>query len=149
MTFFNIHLHTGLALASYAAFLLACVSAMAYLWQEHRLKTKDPRLVWQRSSSLEALDRLNYWSVVTGFLLFTCGIALGLRLATQAWPAIWDTKLLGAVIAWLLYATLVYLRATSTLRGRRVALLSVLGFLLVIFLFVGINFLLPSRHAYL
>ncbi len=149
MAIFSIRVHTGLALASYAAFLLACVSAVAYLWQERRLKAKDPRLVVETAPSLEALDRLNYWAVVAGFLLFTAGVALGMRLAIRTWDALWDPKFLVALATWGLYATLVYLRATSTLRGRRVALLSLLGFLLVVFLFIGVNFFLPSRHAYL
>ena len=144
----SIRVHTGLALASYAAFLLACVSAVAYLLQERKLKAKDPRLVQQLAPSLEALDRLNYMAVVVGFVLFTAGAGLGLRLAIRTWDGLWDVKLLSAGATWVLYAVLVWVRATSTLRGRRVALLSVLGFLLVVSLFVGVNFVLPSRHAY-
>ncbi len=144
----GIRIHTGLALASYAAFLLACVSAVVYLWQERKLKRKDPRLIQQSAPSLEALDRLNYMAVVVGFVFFTVGVGLGLRLAIGAWDRVWDAKLLSAGTTWVLYAVLVYVRATSTLRGRRVALLSVLGFLLVVFFFVGVTFVLPSRHAY-
>ncbi len=146
--FFSIRIHTGLALASYAAFLLACISAVAYLWQERKLKRKDPRLIQQSAPSLEALDRLNYMAVVVGFVFFTVGVGLGLRLAIGTWDRLWDAKLLSAGTTWVLYAALVYVRATSTLRGRRVALLSVLGFLLVVFFFVGVTFVLPSRHAY-
>ena len=54
-----------------------------------------------------------------------------------------------ALALWISYLMLWLVRLRSTLRGRRVALLSALGFSLVLFTFLGVSRILHSGHPYL
>ncbi len=143
--------HTVCSLLSYVAFLIACLAGVLFLIQERQLKGKRMGLLFRRLPSLEELDRLNFAAIGTGFAFLSIGVACGL-LGTRVLLGRWwvgDPKEVLTVIVWLSYLTLWLVRLRCTLRGRRVALLSVLGFTLVAFTFVGTTWLLRSGHPFL
>ena len=143
-------LHILCMLLSYAAFLVAFVSGLIFLLQEYQLKHKRMGVLFRQLPSLDALDRLNFHSITAGFLLLSLGTALGLvgsRLFMGKW---WmgDPKEVLTVALWGWYLVLWIVRLRSTLRGRRIALLSVLGFSFVLFTGLGATFILSSLHPY-
>jgi ABC-type transport system involved in cytochrome c biogenesis permease subunit len=143
--------HMACSLLSYAAFLIACVSGTLFLLQERQLKRKRMGLLFHRLPSLEALDRINFLSIGMGFGLLSvgalCGFVGAQRLLGRWWTG--DPKAYATVILWAAYLVLWLVRLRSTLRGRRLALLSMLGFSLVVLAFVGVTWFLPSGHPYL
>ncbi len=143
--------HIGLTLLSYVAFLLACVSGVLFLIQERQLKAKHMGRLFHWLPPLASLDRLNCRAIVLGFALFSggllCGIA-GQQLTFGRWVSL-DPKEGLAYLTWLGYAVLLTVRLLATLRGRKIALLSIVGFGLVLLTFVGIHALLPTWHEYL
>lgn len=148
---FNVITHILFAFVSYIAFLTAFVSGVVYLIEERHLKRKDPAILQDKSPSLEVLDKINYWAIAIGFTFFTVGIVYGLFLAKPIWGRSWnwDPKEVWTVATWGVYAFLLWVRATSTLRGRRLMLLSTLGFLFILFTFLGVNYILGGRHVYI
>ncbi len=144
-------LHTICSLLSYAAFLTAFVSGILFLLQERQLKRKTMGLLFHRLPSLEALDRINFMAIGIGFGLLTVGVAAGL-LGMEAFLGRWwigDPKEVLTMILWVSYCCLWLVRLRATLRGHRVALLSILGFSLALFTLLGVGYLLPSIHPYL
>ena len=143
--------HIAFSLLSYLAFLLACLSGVLFLMLERQLKAKHIGRLFHSLPSLASLDRLNLAAIAAGFVLFTlgllCGIA-GRRETFGRWVS-FDPKESLAYTTWAAYAVLLVVRWLSTLRGRKVALLSILGFSLVLFTLFGIRTLLPTWHAYL
>ena len=141
--------HAAVLFASYIAFFLAVVTGVLFLVQERWLKRKDPRVL-RIGLPLEVLDRVNLWSVVIGFSLFASGMIQGLFLARTEWGTFWngDPKEVWSLLTLGAYAVILGLRASAGLRGRRVVLLSVMSFLLVLFTFVGVNFLSGGRHVF-
>lgn len=129
-----IPLHVAVLFASYLAFFAAVVTGLGFLAQERRIKRKDPAVLMGGGVPLELLDRVNLWCVVAGFALYTFGAAQGYLLARGEWSAGSppDLKAWTGVI-WAAYACVLWLRLTAGLRGRRVILLSVMAFLLVVF----------------
>ena len=142
--------HIALSVLSYLAFLVAGISGILFLVQERQLKAKHVGRLFHSIPSLAALDQLNLWAIALGFALFTlalgCGVA-GRHAAAGRW-LLEPTEGL-AYVTWGLYAALLVVRLLSTLRGHKVALLSVLGFGLALFTFVGVHLLLPAWHAVL
>jgi ABC-type transport system involved in cytochrome c biogenesis permease subunit len=119
--------------------------------QERQLKRKQMGRLFRWLPSLEALDRVNFLSIGIGFGLLSVGVVFGL-LGTKALLGRWwvgDAKGYLTIGMWMGYLLLWLVRLRSTLRGRRVALLSVLGFSFVLFTFVGATYLLRSWHPYL
>lgn len=146
-----IALHIGLSLCSYLAFLAAFVSGGLFLIQERQLKRKTMGALFHRLPSLDVLDRINFIGIGLGFGLLSIGTAFGLLSAGIFLGRWWthDPKEYFTVILWLAYLLLWFARLRATLRGHRVALLSILGFSLVMFTFVGVSRVLPSLHPYL
>ena len=143
--------HITCSLLSYLAFLVACLSGILFLVQERQLKAKHIGRLFHSIPSLASLDRINLIAIVVGFLLFTFGLLCGMARRYEVsgrWMSL-DPKEGLAYMTWVAYAVLLAVRWLSTLRGRKVALLSILGFSLVLFTLFGITTLLPTWHAYL
>ena len=144
-------LHMVCALSSYVAFLVACISAILFLVQERQLKRKRMGWLFHRLPPLEVLDRINLLTIGIGFGLLTIGLVFGFIGSKQLLGRWWtgDSKEILTLLLWGTYLTLWLVRLRSTLRGRRAALLSVLGFSLVLFTFIGASRLAHSVHPYL
>ncbi len=95
------------------------------------------------------LDELAHQMVMFGFLFLSVGIITGAVWANSAWGRYWgwDPKETWSLITWLIYATLLHARMVRGWRGKRVAWLSVIGFISVLFTYFGVN-LLPGLHSY-
>lgn len=143
-------IHVGCMLLSYIAFLAACVSSALFLIQERQLKRKRIGSLFHRLPSLDALDRFSLLCVSAGFALLSIGTLLGFVSAKRVLGHWWtgDPKEVMTIGLWGWYFVLWAVRARSTLRGRRVALLSVLGFGVFIFTWIGTTLLLSSLHPY-
>jgi len=58
-----------------------------------------------------------------------------------------DWKVAGGVITWLVYAVLLHVRVARARTGKLVAYLTLAGFLLVLFTFLG-TFMLGEKHGF-
>lgn len=97
----------------------------------------------------DTLDELTHQLVMFGFLFLSIGIITGSVWASQAWGRYWgwDPKETWSLITWLIYATLLHARMMRGWKGKKIAVLSIIGFLAVIFTYFGVN-LLPGLHSY-
>jgi len=97
----------------------------------------------------DVLDELTHQMVMYGFLFLSAGIITGAVWANSAWGRYWgwDPKETWSLITWFIYATLLHARLMRGWRGQRIALLSIIGFLAVLFTYFGVN-LLPGLHSY-
>jgi cytochrome c-type biogenesis protein CcsB len=96
------------------------------------------------------LDELTYQLIMFGFLFLTIGMITGAVWANQAWGRYWgwDPKETWSLITWLIYAGLLHARLMRGWKGKRIAILSCVGFMAVLFTYFGVN-LLPGLHSYL
>jgi cytochrome c-type biogenesis protein CcsB len=142
--------HVIFAFLGNALFTLTFCCGVMYLIQEHQLKSKKMGAITKRLPPLNLLDDLSYQSLKFGFPLLTLGIITGAVWAEYAWGRYWgwDPKETWSLITWLLYAALLHQRLTVGWRGRKAAMMAIVGFLAVLFTFLGVNLLLPGLHAY-
>jgi cytochrome c-type biogenesis protein CcsB len=136
--------HVGTAILSYGAFALACGIAVIYLIDANRAEgkriLKDPQIS----------DMLTYRVIVFGFLMLTVVIISGAIWAQRAWSRYWawDPKETWSLITWIIYSVYLHLRFRRNWKGKPAAWFAILGFVSVIFTFIGVNVLLPSIHSY-
>ena len=132
-----------------ASFALACGVGLLYLVQEHGIKTKKHGFFFKRLPSLELLDNTGYACIVVGFTMLSIGLITGFVYAKSVWGRFWgwDPKEVWSVITWLLYAAMLHKRLTVGWRGRRAAIMAIIGFAVVLFTFFGVNFLLSGHHG--
>jgi ABC-type uncharacterized transport system permease subunit len=123
--------HVGLVLAAFAAFTLAAGLAGLYLWQERRLKRREPHVLRQRAPSQEALDRLTARTIVFGLPALTLGLAVGIARLTVDGGG-FDALMGVALGVWAAYAAFLVLRFEAGWRGRRTAYLALAGIVLVV-----------------
>jgi len=143
-------IHAIISLFSYAFFLTAAVAGFMYLLQERQVKHKQLGGIFKRLPPLESLDRINELSLKYGFPLLTLGIITGALWAEKAWGTYWnwDPKETWSLILWLVYAALLHERLIVGWRGRRAAMMALLGFLVWIISFFVVNLFLPGLHSY-
>jgi cytochrome c-type biogenesis protein CcsB len=143
--------HVVTIMLSYSAFALSFFVAIMYLGKDfltHGDDTTHPLL--RRLPSLEALDMFNYRIIGVGFPLLTLGIVFGAVWAATAWGRPWgfDPKETWSAITWLIYAIYLHVRYLAGWKGRRAAIFAIIGFMSVLFTYLGVNYLLPGLHSY-
>jgi len=145
---FWLYTHIILVFAGEAALALACGTGILYLLQEQGLKAKKPGFFFKRLPSVDLLDSVGYTCLTTGFALLTIGLITGFIYAKAIWGRFWgwDPKEIFSVGTWLIYAALLHLRLYSGWRGRKSAIMTIIGFLIIIFTFLGVNILLGGHH---
>lgn len=142
--------HTSLAFLGYAAFAVSFGASIMYLIQSHFVKKRILGPMFQKLPPLDLLDEISYRCLTLGFPLLTFAIISGAIWAETAWGTYWswDPKETWSLITWFIYAALLHGRLTTGWRGRKAALLSIFGFLIMLFTFLGVNLLLPGLHSY-
>ncbi|RMG60662.1 MAG: c-type cytochrome biogenesis protein CcsB [Deltaproteobacteria bacterium] len=143
-------IHATLLFVGDAIFAVAFAAGIIYLIQERQLKRKKLGPLMRRLPPLDVLDEINHRCLTFGFPLLTVGIITGAIWAEYAWGSYWswDPKETWSLITWLLYAALLHGRLTVGWRGRKAAILAIVGFGAVLFTFLGVNLLLPGLHSY-
>jgi ABC-type uncharacterized transport system permease subunit len=119
--------HIVLAVVGASAFTLAAGLAVFYLLEERQLKRKHVGKLVKRGAALDTLDRYANRAVLVGFPVFSVAMVTG---------AIWQSRRAGglrleypiAILAWGAFAALLVARYTAGWRGRRAAVLTLLGF---------------------
>jgi cytochrome c-type biogenesis protein CcsB len=132
----------------YAAFTIACGLGLMYLLKGlEKGERSGPFLRFLPNRN--TLDELTYHSVVIGFIFLSLGIITGSVWAYSAWGSYWswDPKETWSLITWLIYATMLHSRFIRGWRGKRIAIMSIIGFGSVVFTYFGVN-LLPGLHSY-
>ena len=139
--------HVITCFIGYAGFAIAfCLSLMFFL---RRDKQSGRTSILSRIPDFQLLDELTHKMVMLGFLFLTLGIITGAVWANSAWGRYWgwDPKETWSLITWFIYATFLHARFMRGWRGRKAAVLSLVGFGAVLFTYLGVN-LLPGLHSY-
>ena len=140
-------LHVSSAIISYGAFGVSFAVSLMFLirgkmsgstfWQEHVPEEKR-------------LDLISYRAVSLGFLFLTFVMVSGAIWAERAWGSYWswDPKETWSLITWIIYAIYLHLRISKGWKGKSAAIFAVIGFICVIFTYIGVNTFLPGIHSY-
>ncbi len=138
--------HVITCFIGYAAFAVACGLGIMYLV---RGDSKGDGII----SSLperRVIDSLMHQTIIFGMIWLSTGIITGAVWANQAWGTYWswDPKETWSLITWIVYGVTLHARFVQGWRGKKIAVLSIIGFLSVFFTYFGVNFLLSGLHSY-
>jgi len=139
-------LHVSLVFVGEGFFTVAFASGVLYL-----LAARSKRKGEQDSELLERLDGLIYRCIAIGFPFFTLGgLFFGAIWAKHAWGRYWgwDPKETFMLVTWLVYVLFFHVRLQRGWQGKRTAWIAVIGYLLALFTFAGVNFLIRGLHSY-
>ncbi len=97
------------------------------------------------------MDGTAYKVLAFAFPLWTFGVLVaGPIWAEYAWGRYWgwDPKEVWSLVTWVVYAAYLHARATAGWRGRPAAMIAIVGWLVFLFNFVGVNLLVSGLHSY-
>ena len=139
--------HVMTCFLGYAAFAIAFGISLMYLLARGDKKEKGYLL--SQFPEPTFLDNLTHQMVTFGFLFLSIGIITGAVWANSAWGSYWswDPKETWSLITWFIYAILLHARLMRGWHGKRIAYVSIIGFMAVLFTYFGVN-LLPGLHSY-
>jgi cytochrome c-type biogenesis protein CcsB len=140
---FVLHLRSNpVEIASLFTMLVATIFVALFGFRSERLRENLP--------SLEKIDSLIYKTVGVAFAGLAILLVTGAVWANESWGRYWgwDSKETGALVAWLSYGGYLHSRIAHGWSGRRSAYFALIGFLLVIFTYLGVSYILPGLHSY-
>ena len=154
--------HIVLILIGDSLFALAFIVSLIYIFQERKIKNKKNLKLFDKKDiqlqevlhsgggyNLELLDNINYQCLKIGFPFITLGIVMGIYLSGSLFGTFMVVKPIEimSLITWLIYAVLLHERMAKGLRGKRAAVFSVAGFLLILFSLSFSFYLFPAFHG--
>jgi len=130
---FWFEMHVVVAFLSYALFAVSAMLGYVYL-----------------KEGAGMLDGMQYRAVLIGYCLFTLSIIFGGIWAYLAWGTywLWTPKELWTSILWLFYGFYLHARLRQWWTGRPMAILSIAGFAIVMFTYLGVSLLMKSSHSF-
>ena len=136
-------LHYVTAYSGAVAFAVAGAAGAMYLIANRRLrvKTAPPSPSF---GSLERLEHVTLFSVTLGFALLTIGAITGLGWMLFEHRPTPAAKLVLTAMVWVIYALVLHSPINPSFRGRKTALLSIVGFVLMAGVLVTVQFL-PAK----
>lgn len=140
-------IHVSTAIISYGAFGVSFAVSLMFLLKQGR----ENHDFWKKNiPDYDRLDIISYRAVSLGFLFLTFVIITGAIWAERAWGSYWswDPKETWSLITWIIYALYLHLRLNKGWRGRRAAWFAVIGFVCVLFTYIGVNTFIPGIHSY-
>ena len=143
--------HVITCFLGYAGFAVSCGVSIMFLIKlnANDRKGRSGRLT-KLLPDLDILEDINYKAIAIGFPMLTLGIITGAAWANYAWGSYWswDPKETWSLITWFFYAAFLHARFTRGWRGKKAAILSIVGFGAVIFTYFGVNYVLAGLHSY-
>jgi ABC-type transport system involved in cytochrome c biogenesis permease subunit len=132
--------HVAFSFTGYAFFAMAFSLGALYLVQRRLASPLFPDLV--------LLRKVNEESIFLGFCLFTLCMILGSIWAYIAWGYYfsWNIKGVWSFLVWIFYAGMCHAKFIRRWQGTGYAVLSIAGFGVVLFTYLGIGLLLQSNH---
>ena len=135
----------------YASFGIAFIASIMYITVQRQLRTNFTGTLLTRLPSLEGLDNLIWRTLTFGFPLITLGLVLGFvwirfsNVLGDNW--LLDHKVVLGIAAWLVYAALLHLRMVASFHGTKIAVLTIIGFCMILFTFIG-TFFFGAKHGF-
>lgn len=166
-----LYVHVNMVLVSYSLIGLSFFVSLAYLYAHYvpgrqaaalasagmddvQVDTDgaspDRPATAGRKRMLADLDKSQLTLMQLAFYLLGVGILLGAYWADHAWGRwwAWDPKETWALITWIVYLIAIHVRFGVRDRGLVTAWLSVIGFVVMLWTYWGVNLLLSGLHSY-
>jgi HemX protein len=143
--------HILFALVGYVGFAVSFAAGLMYLIQFRELKSKHFGAIFRFFPPLDTLDRLNRRGLLIGLPFLTSALILGWgwMSSTVGSPDPGSPKLVWVMVSWGVIAAALLARLGGGRKAERGAIATVLGFVVVVGLYVVIHALAAEQGAFL
>jgi len=142
-------LHTISVIAGEAFFLMSAVVSVVYLIHERTIRNGSIHSSMSALPPLTVLDSILYSSLSYGFIAITIGMILGGLWASSAGLKFGHIapKVITGALTWLVFALSIHQRFAIGWKGRRTAIITIIGFALMVMFFIVVNLVFPESHG--
>lgn len=133
--------HVTASFAGYALFTLAFAGALIYLIKRFRGAGED---------ELRKFQEIAGKSILWGFFFFSASMFAGAVWAYLAWGTywLWEPKVIWSFIVWFYFAGAMHAWYVKEWRGTGLAIATIIGFIIVLFTYLGVSLLMKSSHSF-
>ncbi|MCL2640578.1 MAG: cytochrome c biogenesis protein CcsA, partial [Phycisphaerales bacterium] len=138
-----LYIHVNVIIAAYALIGASFALGVVYLV----VKSFNRQVV----KSLTDIDQANMVLLQMAFWFLGIGIVTGAIWADYSWgrPWGWDPKETFALVTWIIYLVIVHVRLVLPKRkAETTAWLSIAGFAVMMFNWIGVNYFMAGLHSY-
>lgn len=128
---FWLYIHLPFVIFGTSLFLMSAITGFIYFLQERQLKKKNFGILFNRFPPLETINKLNNFTLLTGFSFYTVGVISGFiwSFYMTSFSLFSNPKILFALISWIIFGIIILLKFIRGLSPKNIALLSILGFI--------------------
>ncbi|MBP1995943.1 cytochrome c biogenesis protein CcsA [Paenibacillus eucommiae] len=143
-------IHITLAIGSYAAFTVAAIFSLMYLFLHRKLKEKQFSQTMMRLPSLEKIERYTYMAVIIGAPLLLLALTLGIVWITLEGNInlLFDPKVVNSFFVLAAYAFYLLQYHSQRVAGKKLAAWNLAAFVIVVINFVVSN-LVSGFHQWI
>lgn len=134
--------HTVLSIIAYSLLIIATLQAIMLAIQEHALKSHRLNSIVRFFPPLQTMEKLLFQALALGFVLLTIAIFSGFIFLEDMFAQHLVHKTILSLIAWLLFAVLLYGHYTKGWRGITVTRWIIVGFVFLMLAYYGSKFVL-------
>lgn len=146
----TVGLHISAALFGYTAFAISAVYGALFLMLYHQIRLNRFGSFYQRLPSLQLLERMCEKSAIVGIFFLAIAIVIGLIYLPTAIPGFHyaDAKLVATIAIWAIYTGALGAKYLMKLEGRKVIIISLVGFIGTILSMTIINLAVSNFHRF-
>jgi len=138
----EIGIHVTLSLLSYSLFTIAAAQSLLLAYQDKRLRDHHPGGFLHRLPPLQTMETLLFEVLWAGFILLSLAIITGFIFVENIWAQHLAHKTFFALVAWLVFAILLWGRLKLGWRGTSAIRWTITGFILLALAYWGSKFVI-------
>ncbi len=143
-------IHVISAILGYSGFAMSAVYGILFMMLYKSIKLSTFGLIFSRLPSLETLEKLNFYSVVIGYVFLTIAMIIGIIWLPDAFPdfSFLDPKLVTTTLIWIIFGTGIMAKLIGHWYGKKVIIFTIVGFIIAILSIALTNIIATSFHAF-
>lgn len=134
--------HILISIVAYSILTIAMVQAMVLAIQDHHLRNRQPGGFIRALPPLRVMESLLFQMIGLGFVLLTVGLIIGLLFLDDIFARHLVHKTVLSIIAWFLFAILLWGRISLGWRGRTAIHWTLGGFITLMLAYFGSKLML-------
>ena len=125
--------HIVVSILSYCLLAIAAIQAILYTYQERQLKKHVSPAMLIALPPLQTMEQLLFRLIWTGFALLSLTLISGMVFTNEIYnrPFEFNHHTILAIMGWLVYVVLLFLRVTQGVRGTQAVYWTIAGFLFI------------------
>jgi ABC-type transport system involved in cytochrome c biogenesis permease subunit len=142
-------LHTSCVITGDALFMVSGIASVVYIIHERLIKKGTIHSAASNLPPLVLLDKIIASTLSAGFIAMTAGMIIGGFWASNAGLklSLITPKIVSGAVMWIIFAFSLHQRFAIGWRGRRTAVITLAGFLVMAMLTILIEILYPGAHG--